>query len=69
MKVNELSGLYVVENKKENFKILVAALDEQEAMEIARDYFMESHMEHENLTVHKLKDDDTNIYCYYIDTK
>ena len=45
MKVNELSGLYVVENKKENFKILVAALDEQEVMEIARDYFMDSHME------------------------
>lgn len=69
MKVNELSGLYVVENKKENFKILVAALDEQEAMKIARDYFMESHMEHENLTVHKFTDVDTNFDCDYIVTK
>ena len=44
MKINELSGLYVVENKTENFTILVTALDEQEAIEIARDYFNDSHV-------------------------
>ncbi len=39
MKINELSGLYVVKNENENFTILVAALDYQEAIEIAKEYF------------------------------
>lgn len=37
--------------------------------DIKRDYFMDSHMEHENLTVHKFTDVDTSFDCDYIVTK
>lgn len=73
MKINELSGLYVVENKTENFTILVVALDEQEAIEIAREYFNDSHMDYSNLEVYAFKYAFKNIFtnfdCDYVVTK
>ena len=69
MKINELSGLYVVENKTENFTILVTALDEQEAIEIARDYFNDSHINYSDLETYVFKNIFTNFDCDYVVTK
>lgn len=69
MRINELSGLYVVENKTENFTILVTALDEQKAIEIARDYFNESHMDYSDLDTYVFKNIFTNFDCDYVVTK
>lgn len=69
MRINELSGLYVVENKTENFTILVTALNEQEAIEIARDYFNESHMDYSDLDTYVFKNIFTNFDCDYVVTK
>ena len=69
MKINELSGLYVVENKTENFTILATALDEQEAIEIARDYFNDSHMNYSDLETYVFKNIFTNFDCDYVVTK
>lgn len=69
MQINELSGLYVVENTIENFKILVVALDEQEAIQIAREYFNDSHMNYSNLKVYVFRDINTNFDCDYVLTK
>lgn len=69
MKINELLGLYVVKNEAENFKIMVVALDVEEAIEIARDYFNDSHMDYSNLKVSVFKDINTNFNCDYVVTK
>ena len=45
MKVNELTNLWVGHNKVENFKVLICALDKEEAQKIADDYCIDSHME------------------------
>jgi hypothetical protein len=45
MTVSEMTNLWVGYNKEENFKILICALDEQEAYEIAESYRIDSHME------------------------
>lgn len=68
MKINELSGLYVVKNVKENFTILVVALDCREAIEIAKEYFMDSHMNHEELSVCDFSDINTQFNCDYVIT-
>lgn len=44
MKVNELTNLWVGINEIENFKVLIVALDKQEAQEIANSYCLDSHM-------------------------
>lgn len=69
MKINELSGLYVVKNEKENFTILVVALDYQEATEIAKDYFIDSDMNYEELSVCDFSDINTQFDCDYIITQ
>lgn len=69
MKINELSGLYVVKNEKENFTILVAALDYQETTEIAKDYFIDSDMNYEELSVCDFSDINTQFDCDYIITQ
>ena len=69
MKINELSGLYVVKNEKENFTILVAALDYQEATELAKDYFIDSDMNYEELSVYDFSDINTQFDCDYIITQ
>lgn len=69
MKINELSGLYVVKNEKENFTILVAALDYQEATELAKDYFIDSDMNYEELSVCEFSDINTQFDCDYIITQ
>lgn len=69
MKINELSGLYVVKNEKENFTILVAALDYQEAIELAKEYFIDSDMNYEELSVCDFSDINTQFDCDYIITQ
>lgn len=39
MNITDLTNLWVVKNISENFSILVVALDEEEAKEIAIEYF------------------------------
>lgn len=69
MKINELSGLYVVKNENENFTILVAALDYQEAIEIAKEYFIDSDMNYEELSVCNFSNINTQFDCDYIITQ
>ncbi|WP_419083153.1 hypothetical protein [Phocaeicola sp.] len=69
MKINELSGLYVVKNENENFTILVTALDYQEAIEIAKGYFIDSGMNYEELSVRNFSDINTQFDCDYIITQ
>lgn len=69
MKINELSGLYVVKNENENFTILVAALDYQEAIENAKEYFIDSDMNYEELSVCNFSDINTQFDCDYIITQ
>lgn len=38
MKVHEMTNLYVGYNAFEDFRILICALDKEEAQELARDY-------------------------------
>lgn len=45
MKINELTNLWVGINEAEDFKVLIVALDREEAQEIADSYCLDSHME------------------------
>ena len=42
MKITDISGLFVGKNADENFNILIAATDEQDAQRIADEYASES---------------------------
>ena len=44
MKVNELSNLWIGYNRDENFRILIYALDEEEAQEVANGYCSDAQM-------------------------
>lgn len=45
MKINELTNLWVGTNEAGDFKVLIIALDKEEAQEIANGYCLDSHME------------------------
>lgn len=45
MTINDMENLWIAVNAKENFKLAIVALDEKEAMELAQDYFADSHMD------------------------
>ena len=68
MKIHELKGLWVANNTKENFKILIVALDAEEAMELARGYFNDSGMDSfpENIEISAFDDMGIEFDCDYV---
>ena len=70
MKVTDLAGLYVAYNTKEDFRILVVAQDQQEAMQVARNYFSDSGMNSmpNDIEISEFDDVDTKFDCDYVVT-
>ena len=67
MKVTELNNLYVGYNEKENFRVLICALDKQEAYEIAAEYGSDSNLEGE-WEISEYSDVNMNFDCDYVIT-
>ena len=65
MKVNELTNLWVGYNEKENFKVLICALDKTEAHEIADTYRFDMDMEGK-FEVSEFTDMNTSFDCDYV---
>lgn len=69
MKVTDMNNLWIAIAKKENFKILIVALDKEEAMEVARSYFDDSNMDSNPSNIDILEfDNDEDIDADYIMT-
>jgi hypothetical protein len=68
MKINEIEGLWCATNIKEDFTILVVALEEIEAKEIAIGYFDDSNMsvQPDEIKITKFTDLDTQFDCDYV---
>ncbi|MBE5940871.1 MAG: hypothetical protein E7266_10850 [Lachnospiraceae bacterium] len=65
MKINELTNLWVGTNEVENFKVLIVALDKEEAQEIANGYCLDSHIEGKfNIT--EFDSTETQFNCDYV---
>ena len=67
MKVTDMTNLYVGYNKKENFRILICALEgEKEAQRLANEYAIDSGME--EFEIREFGEFDTNIHfdCDYV---
>ena len=65
MKVTELTNLWVGYNKTENFRVLICALDQEEAQEIADGYCLDGHFEGK-FEVTEFDDLDTHFDCDYV---
>ena len=65
MKINELTNLWVGTNEVENFKVLIVALDREEAQEIANGYCLDSHMEG-SFAIKEFLDVNENFDCDYV---
>lgn len=65
MKVNDLNNLFVGYNTAERFRVLICALDIEEAQEIADGYRFDSRMEG-YFEVSEFDDIDTKFDCDYV---
>jgi len=65
MKINELTNLWVGTNETENFKVLIVALDREEAQEIANSYCLDSHMEGK-FDIAEFDNTETQFDCDYV---
>lgn len=65
MKINELNNLWLGHNEEENFKVLICALDAEEAQEIAENYRFDSHMEGK-FVISEFSDVNTVFDCDYV---
>jgi hypothetical protein len=65
MNINELTNLWVGTNEVENFKVLIVALDREEAQEIANSYCLDSHMEG-SFTIKEFLDANEDFDCDYV---
>ena len=65
MKINELTNLWVGTNETEDFKVLIVALDKEEAQEIANSYCLDSHMEG-SFTIKEILDEHEKFDCDYV---
>lgn len=65
MKINELNNLWIGLNEEENFKVLICALDAEEAQEIAENYRLDSYMEG-NFAITEFSDVNTVFDCDYV---
>lgn len=70
MKITDLNGLYVAYNTEEDFRILVVAQDEAEAMDVARSYFSDSNMYSlpDGIEISEFDDVETKFDCDYVVT-
>ena len=68
MKIHELEGLWVAKNTKENFEILIVAVDEIAAMNLAREYFDGSDMDSspKNIEISAFDDVGIEFDCDYV---
>jgi len=64
MKIEDMTNLFIGYNDAENFRVLICALDEIEASEIATQYCFASRME--GTFIIKEFDPTVNIDCDYI---
>lgn len=65
MKITQLTNLYVGHNKEENFTVLICALDEEEAADIARQYKVDSLMKG-NFEITEFTHTDITFDCDYV---
>ena len=65
MKINELTNLYVGTNEVENFKVLIVALDREEAQEIANNYCLDSNMKGK-FNISEFDNTETQFDCDYV---
>lgn len=65
MKVNEMTNLWVGYNKTENFKVLIVALDKQEAQEIANGYRLDTYLDGE-FEIYEFTDVNEHFDCDYV---
>lgn len=65
MKVNDLNNLWVGYNKTENFRVLICALDTEDAQEIANSYCLDSHMEGK-FEISEFNNTDMQFDCDYV---
>ena len=64
MKIHEMTNLYAGYNEEEDFRILICALDEHEAHQLAREYGFESNLKG-SWDIQDL-DTDTHFDCDYV---
>lgn len=67
MIITDLNNLYVGYNETENFRILICALDVQEAQEIANEYRFDSNM-CGSFEITEFTDINTHFDCDYVVT-
>ena len=65
MKVNELTNLWVGYNATEDFRILICALDTEEAQEIANEYRFDTNMEG-TFEITEFDNTETHFDCDYV---
>ena len=65
MKINELTNLWVGYNDAEDFKVLIVALDKEEAQEIVNEYCLDSHMEGK-FEITEYDNTETQFDCDYV---
>ena len=68
MKVTDLTNLWVGYNETEDFRILILAWDEDEALEVAENYRTDSNMEG-NFVVSEFTDVNQKFDCDYAISK
>ena len=70
MKITELTNLFVGYNKSEDFRVLICALDSEEAMNIVRGYAACAHLSSDpsDWSISELKDVNTHFDCDYVIT-
>lgn len=68
MKITELTNLFIGHMEDEDFTVLICALDEQEAMDIAREYANDSgfNSDPDNITIEDFADTKTHFDCDYV---
>lgn len=65
MKIKEMTNLWVGLNEVENFKVLIVALDKEEAQEIANRYCLDSQMSG-SFVIEELSDMSEDFDCDYV---
>lgn len=65
MKVTDMTNLWVGYNETEDFRILICALDIQEAHEIANNYRLDSHLDGD-FEISEFNDINTHFDCDYV---
>jgi hypothetical protein len=65
MKVNDMTNLWVGYSEEDDFRVLICALDLEEAQEIADEYLSDTHLEGA-FVITEYEDVNTHFDCDYI---